>query len=249
MSWLKENNACPCCRQDYLAFGDDDQRNDDDSVQRIRSTTTENNLPVQQDEYYGISQHIIDQLYGTGIFQSSVVPRGSDNRGTEDPPPETRAQLMRTVQRLSQSMEQHVSLARTQLRDRLDNFRQRLQEQSVQEQTTGTSSPSHHRDDDEQRWERSVELVRNRVDRLRDAVIREIQSRRDGDHVTHHTDHGRRPESRSASRLQEGQRGMRQDDRLGEAIQAVQSSLRVHAGSLVDSIRNHSGGSLRFPSR
>jgi hypothetical protein len=239
MSWLKENNACPCCRQDYLSFGDDEQEHEEQ--REIRRSNTENNL--QAEDYFGISQHIIDQLYGTGIFRSSVAPRERDNVGTEDPSPETRVNVMRTVQRLSQHMEQHVSLARTQLRDRLDTFRQRLQDQSVQEQTTG--NPSHH--DDERRWERSVELVRDHVDRLRGTVIREIQQRRDRDHVTHTTNHGNRRESSSVStsRLEEGQRDTRYDVRLGQAFQTVQSSFRTHAGSIVDSIRNHRGGSSR----
>lgn len=256
MSWLKENNACPCCRQDYLSFGDDNEPLEGEEVgpreivtfDHNNNINNNNNNDRQEDENHGIAQHVMDQLYGTGIFQSSIVPRENDPVGAStEVPPETRRQWIRTIERLTQHIE--VPLEIRQLQERLNNLRQSLPRQPVQEQmSTSTSSRAPPNPPNEERgWERSVELVRHQVDRWRTAVIHEIQHRRDRDHMTHTTDQDRRRESRSAAfRLEDNQRDvLRPEERLGQAIQAMQSSVSVHAGRIVDSIRNHREGSMR----
>ncbi len=211
MSWLKNHDACPCCRQDYLSFGDDYDNDYDEEHHQERESPTDQISPNDNDVETAIqgneTRHTqLDRLYGTGGFEINEEATTSTLlNGVEVGPQEPwEVRLERAMERLRRQVEEQVQVARTHLRERREDHRQRRDEQDYE--------------GDEGRVERSIQVVRGQLNRLREVASREIQLRQDREH------------SSNSSRTT-GQEGRNREDRWEDAMQVVRSRLHDIAHS------------------
>jgi hypothetical protein len=204
LSWLRSHDACPCCRQDYLSFGDDDGEEGEENQ------TGEENTSGPDDENETRNTQLDHRLYGMEDLENSTasINFGSAVENGESSEPWD-IRLERNMERLRRQVEDRAQAARNQIqeiRERRDTRRRHRDEEDDEEEEEG-------------RLEQSIQLLRSQLARVREAAKREIENRRNRD----------RSITRTPSRSNISRRG--REDRLDDAIQVVRSRLEDIATS------------------
>ena len=204
-SWLKSHDECPCCRQDYLAFSD--QYDEDDNLNTGDSSNCPVNRSSNDDE---VRNTQLDRLYGMDEFESNTASIGFGNEQPDEAGEPWEALLERNLERLRRQVEDRVQAARNHLRERRESNRRGIGENGDDDE------------EDEGRLEQSIQLLRLQLARVRQAATREIQNRQNNSDVN------RTSSSRHAAINRRGA-----EDRLDDAFQVVRARLDDIANSEV----------------
>lgn len=207
LSWLRSHDLCPCCRQDYLSFGDDNGGKEDPKGTRNEQITRDESANIRPNDDETRNPQL-DRLYGMEDLESNTPTIGLELESSAEP---WDVRLERNMERLRRQVEDRVQAARNQIRERRENHRRNREEQDDDD------------DDEEGRLEQSIQLLRSQLARVREAANREIQNRRNRDS----NNGSRTAPSRSRINRTRGH----EDHRFDDAIQVVRSRLEDIANS------------------
>lgn len=210
VSWLKSHDACPCCRQDYLSFGDENRQVVDPGP---NEEDPESSMDRNHEE--GVQNSQLHRLYGTGNFstpnEDSSTPSIHLGNLERDERETWERRLEGTLERLTQQVQAQVQATRHHIQTFRESNRARQNEENVGQGAFA--------DDGERgRVERSINLLRHQLALVRQAAGHEIQNRSNRNVTT---------ESRNTPR-----RGRnRREEYFEDAIQVVRSRLEDIASS------------------
>ena len=218
LEWLKDDHdECPCCRNNYLTFGDDNDN----------LTNNDGPVAIQQDHHHHDTgtTTLMDRLYQTGPFATDE-PEDYRFSQQDDGPWESR--LERTLERLRSQVEDRVQIARRQIQERR---RRRSRVNSPTSRRNDPNSSNNNNNDNEdpsqelverslERLEHSISLVRSQLSRLRTSADQEIRNLRGRRQQNNHP-----PNHRGSTRTNNHHR------RWEDAIQVVHTRLADIANS------------------